>query len=222
MTRRTIAIGDIHGCAQALTALIDVIAPTSDDVIVTLGDYIDRGPDSSGVVDLVIDLAERCQVVPLVGNHEAMLLDSHESPQCFEFWQRCGGHETLESYGGSLSGIPPNHLQFVQSCRLYYETDSYFMVHANYDPVLPLDEQPIRLLLWEHVVYNMPPRHESGKTAVVGHTPQDSGEILDLDHLICIDTYCVGGGWLTALDINSRQVWQANRDGQLREGSGDE
>lgn len=217
MTSRTIAIGDIHGCAQALAALIDAIAPTKDDVIVPLGDYVDRGPDSSGVVDLLINLVELCQVVPLLGNHEAMLIDSYESPDCFEFWQRCGGYETLESYGGSLSRIPPRHLAFFHGCRRFYETDSHFMVHANYDPVLPLDEQPDRLLLWEHVVFTMPPRHESGKTAIVGHTPQISGEILDLDHLIGIDTYCVGGGWLTALEINTRKIWQTDRDGRLRE-----
>jgi serine/threonine protein phosphatase 1 len=111
------------------------------------------------------------------------------------------------------------HLDFFHGCRPFYETDSHFMVHANYDPILPLDEQPDRLLLWEHVVYTIPPRHESGKTAIVGHTPQISGEILDLDHLIGIDTYCVGGGWLTALEINTRQIWQADREGRLRESS---
>ena len=55
-----------------------------------------------------------------------------------------------------------------------------------------------------------------GKTAIVGHTPQGTGEILDLGYLICIDTYCVGGGWLTALDVESGRVWQANREGRLR------
>ena len=218
MTSRTIAIGDIHGCAQALAALIDAIGPTKNDVIVTLGDHVDRGPDSRGVVDLLIELVEHCQVVPLIGNHEAMLIDSIESADSFEFWLRCGGRETLDSYGGSLSLVPPMHLAFFHGCRRYYETDSYFMVHANYDANLPLDQQPDRLLLWEHVVYTMPPRHQSGKTAIVGHTPQSSGEILELDHLIGIDTYCVGGGWLTALDIDTRQIWQADRDGQLRNG----
>jgi serine/threonine protein phosphatase 1 len=98
----------------------------------------------------------------------------------------------------------------------YYETDSHLFVHANYDASLSLDQQPDDLLLWEHVVHTLPPRHRSGKTAVVGHTPQGSGEILDLGHLICIDTYCVGGGWLTALDVEAGQVWQANRAGELR------
>ncbi len=216
MPSRTIAIGDIHGCSQALAALLDAVTPTAEDTIVPLGDYVDRGPDSRGVVDLLIQLAEQCEVVPLLGNHEAMLLDSLESPECFDFWLRCGGRETLASYGGALSLIPPLHLAFFHGCRRYYETDSHFMVHANYDPDLPLDEQTDRLSLWEHIVYRMPPRHASGKTAIVGHTPQSSGEILDLDHLIGIDTYCVGGGWLTAYEINSRQTWQANREGQLR------
>jgi serine/threonine protein phosphatase 1 len=66
------------------------------------------------------------------------------------------------------------------------------------------------------VVHTLPGRHCSGKTAVVGHTPQVTGEILDLGYLVCIDTYCVGGGWLTALDVDSGQVWQANRAGELR------
>lgn len=216
MTGRTIAIGDIHGCAQALAALLDEIAPSSEDVVVPLGDYVDRGPDSRGVVALLIDLVQRCQVVPLLGNHEAMLIESHDSPDCLEFWLRCGGRETLASYGGSLAHIPPMHLAFFQGCRRFFETDSHFMVHANYDPLLPLDQQPDRLLLWEHVIYTLPPRHASGKTAIVGHTPQSSGEILDLPHLIGIDTYCVGGGWLTAYEINTGQTWQADRKGRMR------
>jgi serine/threonine protein phosphatase 1 len=62
----------------------------------------------------------------------------------------------------------------------------------------------------------MPPPHYSGKKAIVGHTPQVSGEILDVDYLACIDTCCYGGGWLTAIDVDSGRQWQANQDGQLR------
>jgi serine/threonine protein phosphatase 1 len=61
-----------------------------------------------------------------------------------------------------------------------------------------------------------PGPHESGKTVIVGHTSQKSGEILDLGHLVCIDTYCHGGSWLTALEVTTGQVWQANRNGELR------
>src|SRR5438552_3285718 len=72
----TIAFGDIHGCSDALAALIDVIAPGLQDVLILLGDYIDRGPDSRGVLDQLIACAGRCQVVPLLGDHEEMLLDA--------------------------------------------------------------------------------------------------------------------------------------------------
>ena len=216
MPQRTIAIGDIHGCARALAALIDVINPTGDDVIVPLGDYVDRGPESRSVVDLLIELVDRCRLIPLLGNHEVMLLDALESPDVREAWYRVGGRATVESYGGTLDEIPSDHLVFLRGLNRYYETNSHLFVHANYDASLSLDQQPDRLLLWEHVVHTLPGRHHSGKTAVVGHTPQGTGEILDLDYLVCIDTYCVGGGWLTALDVESGRLWQANRDGELR------
>ncbi|MDA1053765.1 MAG: metallophosphoesterase family protein [Planctomycetota bacterium] len=216
MPRRTIAIGDIHGCAKALAALIEVIKPTEDDVIVPLGDYVDRGPESREVVDLLIDLVDRCQLVPLLGNHESMMLDSIELPEYRGHWCRVGGRETLESYGCSLEELPFDHLVFLRGLKRYYETDSHLFVHANYDASLPLEQQSDRHLLWEHVIYTLPGRHCSGKTAIVGHTPQGSGEILDMGYLVCIDTYCFGGGWLTALDVESGKVWQANRDGELR------
>src|SRR4029453_4765190 len=74
MPGRTIAIGDIHGCAAALGALVAAIEPTADDTLVALGDYVDRGPNSRGVLDELLALAKRCRLVPLLGNHEIMLL----------------------------------------------------------------------------------------------------------------------------------------------------
>ena len=216
MPRRTIAIGDIHGCAKALAALVEVIQPTEDDVIVPLGDYVDRGPDSLAAVDLLIGLVDRCRLVPLLGNHELIMLEALDWPEYREHWYRVGGRETVASYGGSLDHIPRDHLVFLRGLHRYYETDTHLFVHANYDASLPLAQQPDLLLLWQHVAESLPGRHCSGKTAVVGHTPQGSGEILDLGYLICIDTYCFGGGWLTALDVESGQVWQANCDGVLR------
>ena len=216
MVKRTIAIGDIHGCAKALAALIDAIDPTENDVIVPLGDYVDRGPDSPGVISQMIELVDRCQLFPLMGNHEIMMLDAIESEEVRDFWLGVGGSETLEAYGGSLDDLPLEHLVFLRGLNRFFETETHFFVHANYDAELSLEQQPDKLLLWEHVVHTLPARHRSGKTAVVGHTPQGSGEILDMDYLVCIDTYCVGGGWLTALDVETGQIWQADREGRLR------
>src|SRR5947209_2745279 len=104
MAGRTIAIGDIHGCSVALRALLDAIDLGVDDTLVTLGDYIDRGPDSRGVLDLLIDLRMRYRLVPLLGNHEALLLAALSDRQALELWLSCGGVETVRSYGWARGG----------------------------------------------------------------------------------------------------------------------
>ena len=213
---RTIAIGDIHGCSQALDALLRAIEPTAQDTIVALGDYVDRGPDSRGVVERLLALAKECRLAPLMGNHEIMLLDCIDRGHVDPAWLTYGGKETLQSYGGRLEDIPAEHLAFFRDLLPYFETESHFFVHANYQYDMPLAEQPPYLLYWEHLHLSLPPRHECGKSAIVGHTSQKWGEILDLGHVRCIDTFCHGGGWLTALDVESGEVWQADRTGHLR------
>ena len=79
-----------------------------------------------------------------------------------------------------------------------------------------MDEQPAYMLRWESLKSYRPGPHDSGKRVVVGHFSQKTGEILDLGHLVCIDTSCYGGGWLTALEVHTGRVWQADRDGTLR------
>ena len=216
---RTIAIGDIHGCAIALAKLIEAVAPEPDDTVVPLGDYVDRGIDSRGVLDQLISLADRCRLVPILGNHEEMLLWAREGRSDFRFWMECGGSICLDSYGstGRMDLIPPEHVAFLQSCRAYFETDRHFFVHANYEPDVPLDRQTLHALRWLSLRDYLPPTpHCSGKVALVGHTPQP--EILDLGHLTCLDTGCCFGGWLTAMDVDSRQAWQVNERGELRTG----
>jgi serine/threonine protein phosphatase 1 len=216
MPGRTIAIGDIHGCSAALRALIAAIGPTAEDTIVPLGDYVDRGPDSRGVLDELLALEQRCRVVPLLGNHEVMLLDTLTNPQSIEGWRECGGVTTLKSYGGKLANIPEEHWGFIRRCRRYYETATHFFVHANYDADLPLDEQPDYLLFWEHLIVHTPRPHENGKIAVVGHTSQRTGHVLDAGFVICLDTFCHGGGWLTALDVGRGTMWQADVRGRMK------
>lgn len=216
MPGRTIAIGDIHGCSAALRALVAAIEPKPNDTLVALGDYVDRGPDSRGVLDQLLALEKRCRLVPLLGNHEIMLLDALTNPTVVEPWKECGGKETLASYGGKLSNVPDEHWNFIRRCRRFYETANHFFVHANYDADLPLDEQPDYLLFWEHLMLHTPRPHDNGKIAIVGHTSQRLGNVLDGGHVICIDTFCHGGGWLTALDVDRGTIWQADQRGRLR------
>ena len=111
-----------------------------------------------------------------------------------------------------------SHWEFLHQCRRYFETDTHLFMHANYVADRELDDQPDEILFWTHVSSVVPPPHRSGKIAIVGHTPQFGGDILDVGHLKCIDTCCFAGGWLTALDVLSGQIWQANQAGCLREG----
>ena len=214
---RTIAIGDIHGCIAALDALLREIKPANDDTLVFLGDYIDRGPDSAEVVRRIVGLHTMCEVVTLQGNHEAMLLMGLEDPSQLDFWLTYGGKQTLESYGGTIEDIPEAHIRFFRECKLYHDIEEYLFVHANFTPTLPLDKQPEYAMLWEHLNVHLPKQHGSGKRAIVGHTPQPNGEVLVLDQLICIDTHCYGNGYLTALDVESQTIWQADKDGAVRE-----
>jgi calcineurin-like phosphoesterase family protein len=216
---RTIAVGDIHGCSLALRVLLAAIGPRREDLFIPLGDYVDHGPDSRGVIDQLLALTQRCRVVPLLGNHEQLLLGVLGGRSPFR-WLECGGKATLDSYGfvGGLRMFPADHLAFLHHCRKYYETETHFFVHAGYRADLPLDRQTTRALLWEFLNEHHPPAaHCSGKVGVVGHTPQGNGELLDLGFLKCLDTGCHQGGWLTALDVESGQVWQADEGGRCRE-----
>jgi serine/threonine protein phosphatase 1 len=229
---RLLAIGDIHGCLRAFTTLLDLVALQPDDQIITLGDYVDRGPDSRGVLDRLVALYDTGQLSPLRGNHDVMMLGAREIPD--PFWLGFGGAATLLSYGKTreeidevlahqwtfdtlLEAVPPRHWQFLaHDCRRYYESEHHFFVHGWADPHLPLDEQSDDTLYWEKL--NEPSQHMSGKVMVCGHTRQKSGEPLDLGSTICIDTNVYEGGWLTCLEVQTGRLWQANEKGQTRKG----
>ena len=220
MSARLLAIGDIHGYTAALDAVVQAADIQPQDTLVALGDYIDRGPDSKGTIQYLIELAKRCRLVPLLGNHDQMALNMGDlDPCCMDDWLQFGGDTTLMSYGcKSPADFPPEHIEFLRSCVDYHETENHFFVHASYLEDLPLADQPKEILLWDSLRRRVPGPHCSGKTAVVGHTAQADGEIVDVGHLICIDTWVYGEGRLTLMDVQSGQLWQADKTGRLRTG----
>lgn len=217
---RHLAIGDIHGCFQALRTLEKCVPFRADDEIVLLGDYVDRGPETCAVLDWLVIRARTHKLVALRGNHEIMMLNAHAGKDMLRSWLSCGGKQTLASYspfedGGKLADVPDDHWRFLdKQLRPYHEIDSHFFVHANAFPEMPLAEQPDLMLYWEKL--HEPPPHESGKVMVCGHTPQKSGLPLSLGHAVCLDTLAYGGGWLTCLDVKTGQYWQANQKGEHR------
>jgi serine/threonine protein phosphatase 1 len=197
--RRIYAIGDIHGCLDLLDRMIDAIRadlaahPVDDAVTVTLGDYVDRGPDSRGVVERLAGNPFPTGYVALKGNHEDMLVRFLHDPSIGDLWARNGGLETLHSYGIDVGPImrgrrcgptaalfekalPPAHRAFLASLRLCLSLGRYFFCHAGVRPGVPLANQREEDLLWIRDEF-LCHRGDFGKIVVHGHTPSPSPEV---------------------------------------------
>lgn len=212
---RTLAIGDIHGCLEPLQKLWEVIKPTAEDHIIFVGDYVDRGANTKGVIDFLLSIQQTHNVTFLSGNHEEkMTLARHGGTEIADWVTHWGGQETLDSYGG-MEAIPEAHWEFLRKARPYIETENHIFVHANLEADIPLDQQlPYTLI---HKKFGTPLPHQSGKVMVCGHTVQTSYLPTNLGHAICIDTDPGRGGWLTCLHVETGDCWQTNVDDEQRQ-----
>ncbi len=220
---RHLAISDIHGCFEALEELVAFIDIRNEDIVITLGDYVDRGGQSRAVIDWLIAFDRSNNLVPLRGNHDVMMCRARDDPATLERWLHYGGDKALASYvpggipglEGSLENVPDEHWSFMCDRLLpYYEIDTHFFVHANADPRLPLGQQSDQMLYWEK--FDDPPIHQSGKVMVCGHTSQRSGLPIGNRHSICLDSRVYDTGWLTCLYVETGEIYQANADGRRR------
>lgn len=213
---RTLAIGDIHGCYHALTTLEASAGFQPDDHIITLGDYIHRGPDSRSAVEWLIDRQGKGNLTALRANHECVFQAAIGSELGRETWLGFGGTQMLASCKvQSIDLIPTEHRAFLQSgLKDVYENDTLFCVHANTREASALKDQTEHMLFWKKFVDVTP--HHRGKTMICGHTPQRSGYPKNIVHAICIDTAAGRKGWLTCLDLDSRCCWHANEAGKTR------
>ena len=221
---RVYAIGDIHGRLDLLDALACEVKAdlehglSKDAVSIFLGDYIDRGPDSAGVVERLMIGDFPTRIVALRGNHEAELLRFLEDDTILEEWRRFGGLETLTSYGVDVEAVlrgqgyktaqaalkrnlPLNHLKFLERTPLSCEVGDYFFCHAGVRPNVPLDRQDERDLLWIREEFTNH-RNPFGKIIVHGHTPTPEPEILA--NRIGVDTGAYATGRLTCLILEGQ------------------
>lgn len=217
---RTLAIGDIHGFAGALATLLNSL-DLSDARLIFLGDYVDRGPRTRAVLEKLIELSANSNHVFLRGNHDEWMLRARTEKHIFKSWigEGFGGKETLRSYGAIkfnaavLDVVPPEHWRFLEATRLFYEDDFHIYVHASLS-WLPAQETTKQILLWG-ALHQIPPQ-QNGKRVICGHTPQEWGVPLDMGHAVGVDTFCSGTRWLSAFDVESDEVFQANRAGETR------
>jgi len=224
--RRIYAVGDIHGRADLLSELFmriddDLKArPTIDSVQVFLGDYIDRGPNSRQVIDLLIARRRRRDVLFLKGNHEDCALQFLIDPTVLPAWQSIGGVHTLLSYGvvptrsddpesqrkvsmALREAMPDSHRRFIGGLVLSFTCGDFFFVHAGVRPGIPLQRQSQRDLLWIRDDFLL---HEEdfGMVVVHGHTPTYKPDIRS--NRINIDTGAYATGQLTCLVLEGNSV----------------
>jgi len=208
-------IGDIHGCLGHLERLLEEVNPDlSRDRLVFVGDYIDRGLCSRGVVEYLVRLKARHpgdRIICLKGNHEAMFLDflTGKDRELFLF---NGGRSTLREYWGENwqnlkeLRLPPEHEIFFRELLPFYETPEYFFVHAGVKPGVPLHEQSEEDLLWIRGEFIMS-FEDFGKKIVFGHTPFRAPLIMP--NKLGIDTGAVYGNFLTCVKLPEEEFFFA-------------
>lgn len=213
------AIGDVHGCLQELELLLKQLPLSKETLVIFLGDYIDRGPCSKEVVDLILKLKTQVPVIGLRGNHEKMFLDflENKSTQDAAAFIFNGGGSTLASYSDDYGNyqIPELHQKFYRALLPYYETENYVFVHAGL-PDVPLADLK-NLKSYEDLYWIREEFFQSqfnwGKVIVHGHTPNKQVE--NTPKRINIDTSCVYGGALTALQLPEKIIYQVPRQKDL-------
>ncbi|MBC8129222.1 MAG: serine/threonine protein phosphatase [Rhizobiaceae bacterium] len=220
---RVYAVGDVHGCLDKLRRLeASIVADASgiagEKIIVHLGDYIDRGPDSARVIDHLLSPApEGFRRICLCGNHEALLLQALDDPETTAGWLAIGGVRTLESYGYDLehmadafrigrieaarrvlARLPAPHVAFLRALPVSFTTPARLFVHAGVRPGIALEQQSDHDLLWTRFLSAEPAGRSllAGRCVVHGHTvtamPFASNE------RVCVDTGAYRGSPLTA------------------------
>lgn len=225
---RRLAVGDIHGMHAALQQLLAWVAPTLDDHLVFLGDYVDRGPHSKDVLDTLVRLHDdddvRCSF--LLGNHERMMLDARHDPRMRHLWLRVGGAEALASYGVHhiddvesgrwIDVVPDAHWRFLDdTCQLFVDDGDVFFVHAGLAPDVDLAEHDETEFIWRK--HHGGPLHPCGKRVVCGHTEQRNMLPLVDEGTIIADTFAYGGGPLTCVSVDEQLALQQFADGRRRQ-----
>ena len=220
MVDRLIAIGDIHGCIREFRILLEQkIQLTKNDKLVLLGDYIDRGTNSKEVIDLIIELKEKgFDIVPLMGNHESMLLDAYKNDFCLPIWIENGGNETLKSFEiPSVKDLDPKYVEFFEELKYFFEYGDFLFVHAGFND---LRDDPFTDKY--SMIWNCRSSYKNQilmyKTIVHGHCVIPAIICKELvksnSSVIGIDTGCVfsdfeGYGILTAIEVKTRRLFFA-------------
>ncbi|MDY6969554.1 MAG: metallophosphoesterase family protein [Spirochaetota bacterium] len=212
-------IGDIHGCLDNLVNLFNIIRKevNKDDILIFLGDYIDRGEYSYGVIEYLLSISKIYKSIFLTGNHESMLLKYINGEDSSGVYFLNGGRETVKSYKKNCGSfkLPKKHLEFYKKLRYFFEVEDFIAVHAGFDPeIKDINKQLERDMIWIRDKF-FKSNKRWNKTIIFGHTPTNyitgvrRNVYFDVEkNIIGIDTGAVYGGSLTCLRWPDKAVFQ--------------
>lgn len=215
--KRSIVIGDIHGCAKTLRSLIEeYVRPEKEDNLYLLGDYVNKGPDTKGVIDYILELKQQDYLVEcLRGNHDQMMMDAWKDDSVAKRWLEHGGDATLKSFGSEkLADVPMSYYFFLATTSFFADLDDFILVHAgfnfnareiyeDFDAMLETRDMTVDMVKTE------------GKKIVHGHVPVELTQLTNMVkkdwNSLSIDTGCVydspsGMGYLTALVLETQEL----------------
>ncbi len=222
---RLYVIGDIHGRSDLLDKIVEEIYRDMEThkggecLTITLGDYVDRGPDSRGVLDRLARNPFPTSYVALKGNHEVLFETFLRDPSIGDYWRRLGGLETMHSYGIPVNdvmrgkgfedalldlraAIPKEHFRFLSSLKPSVSTGNCFLCHAGVRPGIPLEDQSLEDLLWIRDEF-LNSTLDFGKTVIHGHTPKEWPDVRP--NRVNIDTGAFATGRLTCLVVDGER-----------------
>ena len=226
---RTLAIGDIHGGLKALKQLLDRAKITDNDQLIFVGDYVDGWSDASGVIHYLMDLSQTYNCFFIKGNHDVWCENWLRHNRAEQVWLEHGGKETLESYANFSKDDKQKHLQFFEQMKLYHLDDhNRLFVHAGFTSMHGVEQQPSdSTLYFDRTLWEMaltmdkrldvnselyPKRLKLYHEIYIGHTPTinfHEDEPMNAVNVWNVDTGAAFYGKLSALDINSKQVFQS-------------
>lgn len=218
----TYVVGDIHGCFPQLKALVKLILKKDKMAqFIFLGDYVNKGDNTKRVIDFLIDLNEKNECVFIRGNHEQLMLDAKNSFKEFEVWNYAGGFSTLLSYRVKnqthwAEHIPKEHWKFLKHTKWYFQLEDKAFIHGCLDIELPIDSQSLDTLIWKK--NKDPKKHPDFKEVYCGHTIQRNKKINYRSGNILMDTGAYKYGWLSAMNINTKEYIQINANNETRTG----
>ena len=200
--KRILVCSDIHGQLNKFTNVLDdANYDPEKDQLILLGDYVDRGPDSKGVIENVIELVSE-GAIALKGNHEQMMIDALINQEDRDLWVDNGGYKTISSYEGDHELMLKHAAWLRDNLALYHETEDYIFVHAGLQPDVPLEWQEEDDMLWI--------RHQRpinlGKLVVHGHTPKS--EVMRIHDQLFIDTGATFRGKLSLVELPSMTIYE--------------